>query len=120
MLLRKFAIKRSEYNIQLIEFSFQGLYLEGGRWNRDEFVLDECLDREVYDYLPIFSMLPVTEKTDTQPANYDCPVYKTTDRQGFVTCAGYPTNFVMYMLLPCKLSSAHFLMRGCAAFCQLD
>lgn len=106
----------------LQSINLQGLHLEGGRWNREEFCLDESLPRVIYDQLPIFSMHPSakTTKTVDQRFIYNCPVYKTTDRYGFMTTTGHSTNFVMHLTLPSKFPESHFIMRGCAAFFQLD
>lgn len=99
--------------------------MEGGRWNREASCLDESLPRVIYDQLPIFSIHPTVgqgskEALDDKPAYFKCPVYKTTDRQGFMTTTGHSTNFIMHVELPSKYPANHFIMRGCAAFCQLD
>lgn len=100
--------------------------MEGGRWNRDEFCLDESLPRIIYDQLPIFSIHPNVESVskgeldEKSSSNFQCPVYKTTDRHGFMTTTGHSTNFIMHLELPSKYPATHFIMRGCAAFCQLD
>lgn len=96
--------------------------MEGGRWNREEFRLDEATDRVIYDQLPIFSVHPTnnSQPESGEEFTYECPVYKTTDRHGFMTTTGHSTNFVLHISLPSKYSEAHFVMRGCAAFCQLD
>lgn len=97
--------------------------MEGGRWSREEFCVDESVDGIIYDTLPIFSIHPSLGKevVDREKLYY-CPFYKTTDRRGFMTTSGHSTNFIMHLPLPVKdcLTADHFTMRGCAAFCQLD
>lgn len=96
--------------------------------------MDESLPRVIYDKLPIFAIQPSVAKAKASEEEgeqgqdgavageiYECPVYKTTDRHGFMTTTGHSTNFVMRLELPSsKYPPSHFIMRGCAAFCQLD
>ena len=97
--------------------------------------MDESLPRVIYDKLPIFAIQPSVAKAKASEEDagelgqdgavageiYECPVYKTTDRHGFMTTTGHSTNFVIRLELPSsKYPPSHFIMRGCAAFCQLD
>ncbi|XP_035775701.1 dynein heavy chain 3, axonemal-like [Anopheles albimanus] len=100
----------------------RGLFLEGGRWNRERKHLDEPLSRILYDTLPIVSMTPTlkTEKKGAPRTRYECPIYKTSARRGILSTTGHSTNFVMMLELDIEKPPEHWVLRGTACLCQLD
>ena len=40
---------------------FQGLFLEGARWDRDHMVVSESLPKILFDALPVVSFLIINE-----------------------------------------------------------
>ncbi|XP_055637886.1 dynein axonemal heavy chain 3 isoform X3 [Toxorhynchites rutilus septentrionalis] len=102
--------------------TFDGLYLEGARWNHEIRCLDESLPRVLYDTLPIISMTPTPKesKSTSDRGCYECPVYKTSERRGILSTTGHSTNFVMFLDLTSDSPPEHWVLRGAACLCQLD
>lgn len=100
----------------------QGLYLEGARWNRELNCLDEPLPRVLFDTLPIVSMTPTlkSRKPVQERYQYECPIYKTSERRGILSTTGHSTNFVMFLDLDSEQPPEHWTLRGTACLCQLD
>ena len=46
---------------------------------------------------------------------YECPLYRTANRNGTFTSMGFSTNFIMYISIPASQPSQHWLLRGVAA-----
>ncbi|XP_053695545.1 dynein axonemal heavy chain 3 [Sabethes cyaneus] len=102
--------------------TFDGLYLEGARWNRELKHLDESLPRVLYDTLPIISMTPTPKerKPVAEWNRYECPIYKTSERRGVLSTTGHSTNFVMFLDMDSRRPPEHWILRGTACLCQLD
>lgn len=100
----------------------QGLFLEGGRWNRDTNCLDEPLAKILFDTMPILLMVPLLKehKIERLDTEYSTPIYKTSARRGVLSTTGHSTNFVMFIELPTAVAPRHWINRGTAALCQLD
>lgn len=100
--------------------SAQGLYLEGGRWKRESECLDECLPRVQYDELPIITIEFTNTPTTFNETEHETPIYKTSDRNGYITNTGHSTHFIMGIGLKTMKPSSHWTIRGVAALCQLN
>lgn len=96
--------------------------MEGARWNRETMALDDSFSRVLYDILPVIGMSPVlVEKEDhNSKLQYECPVYKTSARQGSLSTTGHSTNFVMFIEINSLKDPSHWINRGTACLCQLD
>lgn len=115
----------------------RGMFIEGARWDMDRKALAESNPRELYQEMPYIHLLPNNRAlvpaihgipehytgSHTGTAHvYQCPVYKTSSRQGVLSTTGHSTNFVMYMRIPMarKSSQKHWIKRGVAMLLQLD
>lgn len=98
------------------------MYLEGARWNRQTFSLDESFPKILYDTLPILIMQPIlkSDKSIELLNYYEAPIYKTNDRRGVLSTTGHSTNFVMFIELKTNKLARHWINRGTACLCQLN
>lgn len=103
-------------------WNLQGIFIEGGRWNRDTKCIDESMPKILFDQLPIILMTPMMKKDMREVKNdyYECPIYKTSERRGVLATTGHSSNFVMFLALPTARKPAHWINRGTACLCQLD
>ena len=52
--------------------------------------------------------------------DYECPVYKTTKREGVLSTRGVSDNFILAVDLATDVAVETWTLRGCALFCQLN
>lgn len=99
---------------------FQGLFLEGARWNEQMEKLDESKFKVMFDELPIILVKPGIKANFKPSPSYLCPVYKTSARRGELTTTGHSSNFVMFITIPSDIDESHWIIRGVASLTQLD
>lgn len=97
-----------------------GLFLEGGRFDRHKLRLEESHPRVLFDPLPCVWLKPVIAEEYNPKGVYNCPLYKTSLRAGTLSTTGHSTNFVVALPIPTNLDQDHWIRRGCAMLCMLD
>jgi dynein heavy chain, axonemal len=115
----------------------RGLFMEGARWDPIGHVIAESNPRELFIEMPLIHLeprektkIPVVEGVPEQYTGsvtgtahvYNCPVYKTSVRQGVLLTTGHSTNFVMFIRIPMseEHKQKHWIKRGVALLTQLD
>ncbi|CRK99185.1 CLUMA_CG012510, isoform A [Clunio marinus] len=122
----KFDVTDFELEVQEqpeIGVYLKGIFLEGARWNRTEKKLDEAWPKILFDTLPVVTMTPMMkslELLDEKESNYNCPMYRTTERRGVLATTGHSSNFVMFIQLNTDKSSNHWLNRSTASVLSLN
>lgn len=110
-----------------IGVNVHGLYLQGCGFDRPNTVLCESSKGILFVEMPVIWLKPVLvpewdayHKGQAKP-EYNCPLYKTSERRGVLSTTGHSTNFVMYMQLGyAEEDAAHWTRRGVALLCMLD
>jgi len=97
-----------------------GLFLEGARWDWDEWALGESEPKVLFTSVPMVHIIPCTKQDLHEFKHYSCPVYKISTRRGVLSTTGHSTNFVMPMRVPAVHEPKHWVKRGCAMLTSLD
>jgi dynein heavy chain len=109
----------------------RGLFLEGADWDFENGWMFESKPKELFIAMPYIHLMPKDMTTIEQIEDvdvggtahvYQCPVYKTSFRQGTLSTTGHSTNFVMYIRLRMSppVRCKHWVKRGAAMLTQLD
>uniref|UniRef100_A0A336LHG4 CSON012522 protein n=1 Tax=Culicoides sonorensis TaxID=179676 RepID=A0A336LHG4_CULSO len=89
-----------------------GLYIEAGRWDKDEGGLSDGRIGELTPRLPAVWLKPCFE---IEVGNrYEAPLYKTGLRAGTLSTTGHSTNFVMSVLLDSEKPPDYWILQGTA------
>lgn len=80
-----------------------GLYIEGGRWDRELEVIVDQLPARMSETMPVVWFFP-KEDYKPDPDEYQAPLYKTNKRQGVLSTTGQSTNYVISVQVPSKES----------------
>lgn len=59
-----------------------GLFLEGARWDMEDFQLAESRPKELYTDMAVIWLMPVPHRKAQNQDTYLCPIYKTLTRAG--------------------------------------
>lgn len=89
-----------------------GLFIEAGRWDKDEGGLVEGEVGELTPRLPAVWLKPCFDLE--VGGRYEAPLYKTGVRAGVLSTTGHSTNFVMSVLLNSKKPSDYWILQGTA------
>jgi dynein heavy chain len=82
-------------------------------------MLENALPDEDVSIPPVIFFNPVRNyKPD--PADYSCPLYKTSERAGTLNTTGHSTNFILMIDLPSVHAPDHWILQGTALLSQLD
>uniref|UniRef100_A0A8C7WKA2 Uncharacterized protein n=1 Tax=Oncorhynchus mykiss TaxID=8022 RepID=A0A8C7WKA2_ONCMY len=93
-----------------------GLYLDGASWDPVSHTLQELQHNIKHCPVPEIHFLPCQSPGDLQ--FYDCPLYRTFKRAGFLSSSGISTNFITSVSLPTLECPTHWVFRGTALLCQ--
>jgi len=103
-----------------------GLFMEGARWNADEFCLDESEPKVLFTEMVPMHLVPTEGKAPIAPGAsasskslYAMPVYKILTRAGVLSTTGHSTNYVCPLEIPTKKDPEHWIRRGVALFTML-
>eukprot|EP00079_Xenopus_tropicalis_P035681 XP_017949452.1 PREDICTED: dynein heavy chain 14, axonemal [Xenopus tropicalis] len=105
-----------------------GLFLDGAQWNGESQCLEEAGHLCRFYSLPQIHFIPrmITEDkeggsdTESEGYQYQCPIYRTSQRAGTLSSTGLCTNFVTAVSLPTLLPAEHWVRRGVALLCQIN
>lgn len=98
----------------------RGLFMDGGRWNREKFAIAEQLPKILNDNMPVVWLYPKLKSEFVEGTRYKCPLYKTLERKGVLATTGHSSNFVLAFYLPSDKPAAHWIKRSVALLLQLD
>ncbi|KAI5636077.1 dynein heavy chain and region d6 of dynein motor domain-containing protein [Phthorimaea operculella] len=122
LLVFDFEVRKVDYEDTPPEWGVyaQGLFMDGGRWDRTAFTIAEQFPKVLNDDMPVIWLYPKTKKAFEEGSRYKCPLYKTLERKGVLATTGHSSNFVLAFYLPSDKPSAHWIKRSVALLLQLD
>ena len=128
----------------------QGLWVEAARWDQRSKMLKQARPSQLLEPMPLLHLLPsqaaATGATAAEghgasgagrrrsdgedvgasgrglagPCIYDCPLYKTSARQGTVSTTGQSSNLVIIVQLPAHGEPGAWVLQGTCLLCQTD
>ena len=104
----------------------RGLHCEGGRWNAERGVLDDCVEGELLSPMPPLLFQPssassaAAASTPSSLSLASCPLFRTRAREGDLSTTGESTNFLLSIGLPSERPQSFWTLRGAALFVQPD
>eukprot|EP00798_Chlamydomonas_sp_ICE-L_P021153 gene21153-28042_t len=128
--------------IDLIEFDFEvhdkegdcespprdgiyvkGMFIEAAGWDYGKSVLCESEAKILFVPMPPMLFLPCKTDSFKDVPQYECPLYKTSERRGTLSTTGHSTNFVCDVRIPSDQPESHWshwVQRGLALLTSLD
>lgn len=97
-----------------------GMFIEGCRWDPDAYSLIESEPKVLYVKCPMVWFKPCKPEDFVTAQNYNCPIYKTSERKGVLMTTGHSTNHVLDLRIPTSTHPDHWRKRGVAILCGLD
>jgi len=98
-----------------------GMYIQGCGFDFDKCILVESSPRELFILCPIIHLHPMLKHELNVSKDYQCPLYKTSERKGTLSTTGHSTNFVLYFNTPTDMEDTqHWIRRGVCLLCMLD
>ena len=102
------ALAITEKNVKAEDGCYcYGLFMDGARYDNGTKTIHESLPKALVGapstVLPLALLLPrrsVEIKNAVESHRYECPVYKTSERQGMLSTTGHSTNFVIMLMMP--------------------
>ncbi|XP_013187525.2 dynein axonemal heavy chain 12 [Amyelois transitella] len=122
LLIFDFDVRKVDYETVPPEWGVyvQGLFMDGGRWDRGTHAIGEQLPKILNDNMPAMWLYPKLKNEFEEGTRYRCPLYKTLERKGVLATTGHSSNFVLAFYLPSDKPSAHWIKRSVALLLQLD
>ncbi|CAG5048847.1 unnamed protein product [Parnassius apollo] len=122
LLTYDFEVRTADYETTPPEWGVyvQGLFLDGGRWDRSKSVVAEQYPKILNDNMPAVWLFPKLKSEFQEGSRYKCPLYKTLERKGVLATTGHSSNFVLAFYLPSDKPSSHWIQRSVALILQLD
>ncbi|XP_061720397.1 dynein axonemal heavy chain 12-like [Cydia pomonella] len=122
LLIFDFEVRRVDYETEAAEYGVyvEGLFMDGGRWDRKEYAIAEQLPKILNDNMPAIWLYPTVKSEFREGTRYKCPLYKTLERKGVLATTGHSSNFVLPFFLPSHMPPAHWIKRSVALLLQLD
>ncbi|XP_049877168.1 dynein axonemal heavy chain 12 [Pectinophora gossypiella] len=122
LLVFDFEVRHVDYENESPEWGVyvQGLFMDGGRWDRDSFAIAEQFPKILNDNMPALWLYPKMKQEFEEGSRYKCPLYKTLERKGVLATTGHSSNFVLAFYLPSDKPAAHWIQRSVALLLQLD
>lgn len=122
LLIFDFDIRKVDYETTPPEWGVyvEGLFMDGGRWDREAHAIGEQLPKILNDNMPVVWLYPKIKSEFSEDGRYKCPLYKTLERKGVLATTGHSSNFVLAFYLPSDKPSAHWIKRSVALLLQLD
>ncbi|GBP22697.1 Dynein heavy chain 12, axonemal [Eumeta japonica] len=122
LLVFDFEVREIDYEPTPPEWGVyvQGLFMDGGRWDRENGVIGEQCPKLLNDSMPVVWLYPKIKAEFQEGSRYKCPLYKTLERKGVLATTGHSSNFVLAFYLPSDKPSAHWIKRSVALLLQLD
>jgi dynein heavy chain len=96
-----------------------GLFFDGCTWDFDEMVLADQEYGQMYSSAPAIHFLPC-ENYKPDPAQYSCPLYKTSVRAGTLSTTGHSTNFVLTIEMDTAEEVEYWVLKGAALLTMLN
>ncbi|XP_013163033.1 PREDICTED: dynein heavy chain 12, axonemal [Papilio xuthus] len=122
LLIFDFEVRKVDYETTPAEWGVyvEGIFVDGGRWDRNEHVVAEQYPKILHDTMPVIWLFPKLKTEFVEGTRYKCPLYKTLERKGVLATTGHSSNFVLAFYLPSDKPSSHWIQRSVALILQLD